>query len=249
MRRRCEACPLTPSAIRSSSNEPRYAAAAPPPSWLLPQARGAFSLPLGQPAVKMRPSTQSVGVFGSFVLAAFAVLLSGCERPPDIDRPNFFDKDGIAFSFPGNWSVSEDVTEPGELECRYLFVESPGDAIVIIQRFTPEIDLTVQEFADQFLQSTIEEAEGLIDLGPVTPVTASGGQATSVQTLVAGAMREGVEQSFAVSVLGEAVGHRSRTFRIEAASSVAFLVAQAATEDWDIVAPGFELIATTLSVK
>ena len=142
---------------------------------------------------------QRVKVFQLSQLAALAILVAGCERAPDIDQPNSYDKGGIAFSFPGNWSVSEDVTEPGELEYRHIFVESPGNAIVIIQRYSPGIDLTVEEFAKQFLEGTIEETESLIELGPIKPLTATGGDTAPVQSLVAGSMRGGGIISVAIA--------------------------------------------------
>jgi hypothetical protein len=131
---------------------------------------------------------------------------------------------------------------------RYLFVESPGSATVIVQYHEPRLDLSVQEFAAEFHRKAIEETENLARLGPLRPLSVRAGNAASVRSVVAGIPREGVEQSFSVSAAGEQVPHRFRAFKVETASATAFLVVQAATEDWNLVAPGFDLVLASFDL-
>ena len=63
------------------------------------------------------------------VIALF--LFVGCgERNAATDNPTSYSKAGLEFEYPGNWTVTEDTQQAG---LRFLIVESPGDAVVIIQ--------------------------------------------------------------------------------------------------------------------
>jgi hypothetical protein len=180
------------------------------------------------------------------LLVGLSLLVSGCEPAPAIRAPKSYSESAIAFSYPGNWSITEDVTEPGDPEVRYLFIESPGAAIAIIQSFAPALDWTVEEFAEDFMASTVDEVDGGSYVG--IPTRAAAGRAEPVRRSVAGQVRTGVRNRFSVSALGERVPHTSLTFRVEAADASVFLVLQAATEDWNKVEPGFDLIARSLRV-
>ena len=41
-----------------------------------------------------------------------------------------YEKDGLSFSYPANWEVTEDFVSE---DVRFVFVESPGDAIIKIE--------------------------------------------------------------------------------------------------------------------
>jgi hypothetical protein len=178
-----------------------------------------------------------------------ALLLFACEAAPEIQHPLTYSRDGISFRHPGNWSVTEDVANPGDPRFRYLFVESPGSAIVIVHHYEPRLELSVQEFAARFARSEVEEAEDLVRLGPSGLISARTGDSGPVRSVVAGTSRERVEQSFSVSAAGAEVPHRFRAFRVETDSGSAFLIAQAAVEDWDLVAPGFDLVLASFEVE
>ena len=186
----------------------------------------------------------------SLVAIALLLLASACERAPDLAQPSSYAKDDLAFSFPGNWSVTADQAESGAGgSSRNVVIESPGNAIVLVQLYMPPVETTAEEFSAELMKTTIQEVEHLIEVRGVKPVTAQGSEPSAVQSVVAGVLRDGVERNFVIRVLGEPVPHRARTFRIEDADSVVFLFAQASTEDWSKVAPGFDLIASTLALE
>lgn len=178
-----------------------------------------------------------------------ALPVAGCETSPDVRRPQSYSKDGISFSYPGNWSVTEDVVKPGDSRYRYLFVESPGSALVIVQHYEPHIDRSVEEFAAEFHRKLVAEVEEIALLGPLKPFSGHAGTAVAVRSVVAGIQREGIEQSFSVSAAGERVPHKFRAFRVDTASATAFLIVQAATEDWNLVAPGFDLVLASFEAR
>lgn len=45
-----------------------------------------------------------------FVLL-FIFTLSACEQRADLSNPDYYSKNGVSFSLPGNWNVSEDIQE------------------------------------------------------------------------------------------------------------------------------------------
>jgi hypothetical protein len=187
-------------------------------------------------------------------LAIVASLLASlfffaCEKKPEIQSPLSYAKDGISFRYPGNWSVTEDVEPPGESGFRYLFVESPGSATVIVQYYNPGMDLGVEEFAAEFHKGTLAETEQFGRLGPLSTLQVTSGNTVLVRALVGGSLREGVERSFSISAVGEQVPHTSRAFKLDAGPATAFVVVQAATEDWDLVGPGFDLVLESLRVE
>jgi hypothetical protein len=179
----------------------------------------------------------------------FALLFVACETSPDLQDSRSYSRDGISFRYPGNWSVTEDVTEPGPSKNRYLFVESPGSALVAVQSYEPGLDLSVEEFAAGFHRKLIEGVEEVALLGPLKPFSGHAGNAVPIRSMVAGTPREGVEHSFAVSAGGEQVPHRFRAFRLETGSATTYLVVQAADEDWNLVAPGFDLVLGSFAVE
>src|SRR4029450_6866975 len=182
----------------------------------------------------------------TLIAAVLASLFSlACEGPADVHQPQSYSRDGISFDYPRNWSVTEDVVQPGDSQFRYLFVESPGSAIVIVQRHKPASDQSVEEFAADFQRNAAKETKDLARIGSLTLFNAGGGSTGSVHSVVAGTLREGVEQHFSVSAAGEQVPHMFRAFKVDTGTATTFLLVQSSTEDWNLVAPGFDLIFTS----
>jgi hypothetical protein len=176
------------------------------------------------------------------------LLVAACETTPDLAHPKSYAKDGISFQHPGNWLVSEDVTTAGVYTYRYLFVESPGSALVAASIYTPPSDESVEEFAVEFRRRLIQgiDDRALLEASRSSTRSEVG---VPVRAVVMGAARDGVEHALAASALGEVVPHRFRAFKVELRSTTIFLVVQAASEDWPLVAPGFDLVLATFEVR
>lgn len=178
------------------------------------------------------------------------VLFSGaCETAPRVAQPQSYRRQGISFDYPSNWSVTEDVAKGGDAEFRYLFVESPGSAIVIVQYYRLGMDVSVEDFSADFHRRALGETEDLVRFGTLSPIAASSGRTRSVRAVVAGAPRDGIEQLFSVSAVGVHVPHKYHAFKVQVAPATAFVVVQAAVEDWNLVAPGFDLVLTSLEIE
>ena len=79
-------------------------------------------------------------------LTSAALLLTGCgEEGPDTGHTRKYMNEGIEFEYPGNWEVTEDV-QRGNL--RYVFVESSGNGMVIIDIRPAEVAPEIRDFAE-----------------------------------------------------------------------------------------------------
>ena len=112
------------------------------------------------PFPKPTPSTK-VRLMENHALGLCLLLLpffSACEKMADISSPQVYSKNGLSFSYPGNWNIAEEEI-PGNLgeKTKLLNVESPGDAIVIICAFDYASEQSLIEWARDFSLSMKEE--------------------------------------------------------------------------------------------
>ena len=163
--------------------------------------------------------------------AASCVDLAG---EPAADTKNIeYRKDGLAFSHPANWKVTEDNPEIG---ARYLFVESPGDALVMIFLFSDEPE-GLEAFAKDFAQNRAQaEANVRIDGSRFKPHTRTVGERKY----------EGFVETFNVTVLDNALQHTCYYYQTDDGVHVC---AQVATEDLQQVEPGFDTILGTITAE
>ena len=170
-----------------------------------------------------------------FYLMAILLLCTGCgEEGARTDQPRTYSQAGLSFEYPENWAVTKDETQEG---LRYLFVESPGDAILIIQLYNAGNAMGIRDYAAAFAQSAKAETPvgTLVDLAPGRVVQSGG--------------FEMLTAPFSISLLGEMVPH-TRTFRRKrVADRTCFIVSQVADEDRPKVDAGFELIASTFQYQ
>jgi hypothetical protein len=168
-------------------------------------------------------------------LVFVSLWLVGCgERSAEIDNPRAYNNAGLEFEYPRNWKVTEDIQQ-GEL--RYLFVESPGNALLIIQIVSADDALDIQDFAKSFTQSAKEETPiGNFTGSVFGSVNKSGGY-------------EILTEQLSIALLGEKIPH-TRTYRRKpVANRVCFIIAQVADEDLLKVTKGFELVFSSFMYR
>jgi hypothetical protein len=188
----------------------------------------------GVNAAKLRANMRTL------MLGIWAILLLGllgCEKAADISSPIKYEKENVSFSYPQNWKVTEDV---GQQDVRYLFVESPGDAIFMALIYSKNDAVPLSEFVEWFSSQSREE----------TPIGNVGKSSFSaVEKNKFSPRMKGIKENFAISLLGEQTPHIREYYAMDTKNKIAFLVAQAATEDLSKVAPGFDLILSSFAVK
>ena len=122
------------------------------------------------------------------------MLLSGCGDPAaDVALSKKSPKDGVAFQHPGNWEITEAKVEEG---FHHVMVETPGDALVIVQIFPADSAATLKEYADAFSAAAAEEAPfGVVSKSKFAELDPKEGWSRSQET-------------FVIQVLGVKVGSR-----------------------------------------
>jgi len=168
-----------------------------------------------------------------FLLIAASLLWGACEQQADVASPKTYRENGIEFAHPGNWKVTEDVRE-GEM--RYLFVESPGNAILIIQLFPASQADTISAFAKNFSEGS---------KNAVSWATAS---APSFSAVTGEGKDEVLTENMSMSAAGQSVPHLRVYRRRVEGERVVFLIAQVATEDAGKATKGFDQIVESLKV-
>ncbi len=162
----------------------------------------------------------------------FLLLLEGCGEPKaDLSTPKTHTSGAITFNYPKNWKITEDSVTP---EIRYLFVETPGDALVILQSYPAGEASNIEVFSKKFSESTSAETPiGEIAKSTFTDIPDSGGF-------------NWIAENFEISLLGHSVPHRRLYGTKEIGGRQVFLILQVATEDFSKAEPGFQLIRDSL---
>ncbi|MCG8526206.1 MAG: DUF4720 domain-containing protein [Opitutales bacterium] len=165
----------------------------------------------------------------SFLLIIL-LFLSGCLEPrANISSPKSYSNLGIQFEYPKNWKITEDEQDDF---VRYLFIESPGDAIVILQIYGKEDKLDLENFAHDFSDNAKNEL-------PIGVFSDSTFEVTG----------DYLEEKFTISLLNESVPHRRKYALRDYNEQICFIVFQVAEEDLDKTNPGFDLIIKTLKYE
>jgi len=171
------------------------------------------------------------------LLAFLAYFVSACEMNADLSQPEAYSRNGISFSLPGNWSVTEDAEENG---FRYLFVETPGDAIIFISTYRKEDAGSLREHVEWTIQNTIDE----MPFGSRTE-----GTITRTQRVIDQRKFDGYKNEFIASVVGFEVPHVTEFYRFDSETRSAYFLTQVAVEDMDKVSGGFDLVLSTFKLQ
>lgn len=170
-----------------------------------------------------------------FACLPLLLLATGCEKVAEVDAPRKYAKDGIAFDYPGNWTVSEEAF--ADLNWKLIDVESPGDAFVMITVFGFEDGSTLREYVKSFLEE-IEMPVGKVENLELAEITAKG---------KAGLLK-GLRNRMQLSLMGVNVPHTQEFYRIECTEGVVYVVCQSAEEDLKMTGPAFKQILGSITV-
>lgn len=170
-----------------------------------------------------------------FLLLVFSTLLVGCGEPlPDISSPKTHRSGTITFDYPGNWKVVEDLVTPA---VHSLFVETPGDTLVILQSYPVEDAVDLTSFSEAFSKNAMTDSS-VVKMD--SSVFASLPDASGYKW---------VREDFNVNLFSESVPHR-RLYGIKVMGDRQMVfILQVPTEDYATADAGFQLIRDTLSSK
>ena len=174
-------------------------------------------------------------VFKSIFLALALGLSLGCGEPgAQVGKPKLYSKDGVTFSYPGNWKVAEDSHQPG---FRYIIVETPGDAILGIHIYPEALAMGLKEYAQWYADDTSKAL-------PIGRITTS----AFAPTRMSGEF-EMIKEEFSISLLGETIPHTRHFRRKQTGSEVCYLTSQAASGDYLKASPGFDQIVNSFTYR
>ncbi len=180
-------------------------------------------------------------------------LVSGCgpvvdalfgEPKADIDNPKSFDQAGLAFSYPGNWTLEVEEETIEGIETAMISVESPSTAIVTLMQWRPGVDLG-PGYAEEFMNEI--QAEFDSTLGGV--VQAQGKGTIDIERELLGHEAAGKQRRVDVSVLGEKVPHTQQVLVLDLEDRSLAACSQAANEDLSKAKPGFDLVLDSLKTS
>lgn len=171
------------------------------------------------------------------VLFSFLILLGCGERKADVKNAVLYNKEGVSFNLPGNWAVTEDEEDDG---IRYLFVETPGDALVVIHVFA-NIDEAprLEDYADFFVQESMNNM-------PVG--SRSRGLITEIHKTLGDKAFHGYRNAFTATFVGQEYPHTVEFFSVSSSDRSAYLTTQVADEDLPKVEKGFEQIISSFAL-
>lgn len=183
----------------------------------------------------IRQGTTAVKYTAGIALIFLLALLSGCDNTPDIANPLSYSKDGITFSYPGNWRVSD---SGGTESTRYVIAEGPGDILFIAQIYPRDEAVELDEFAEWFS----EEAGNNMPIGKADSTSFS-----AINQHFGEKRLTGVREEVSMVLLGVKVPHVREYYAEPSSDQVVFMVGQAPREDWTAVEPGLSLIISTFN--
>jgi len=176
----------------------------------------------------------------SFTLLASACLLSACwEKNADTENSIRYDEGGISFDYPGNWEITENVTNE---DYQYLFIEAPGDAILKIEIYPEELSGDLSWFVELEIEAFREAVPKIAKLGQHK-------EEVEIKKTINGRELDGYRYEFDISVLGMDVPHVQEFFTFGSQSHSAYVVTQVASEDLDKVENGFEQVLATFNIE
>ncbi len=156
-------------------------------------------------------------------------------------------KNNLALTHFSNWKITEDNTSlNSDIETRYISIEGPNDAILLLTRFPDAVPTTLEEYVAQMQSASNSEMKEIT--GGYDVVKVGDAKISPVTAQIAGASRAGLRREFDIKVLSLPVPHRAEHYLIENGGEKWFVVAQASQEDWDEVKEGFQTIYESLSL-
>jgi len=177
-------------------------------------------------------SISILALIGTFAPNAFS-----SEEVAQIDNPKSYNKGGVTFEYPGNWSITEDGGQVSEGSARYLVLETAGENVVSIQVYPAVEASELLEYAQWYSSSLAEE----IPLGSFGATEFFDIEEKDGIEL----LREGLE----MTLLGEITPYTRIYCKKRVGNATAFVMLQVVSEEFEMVVGGFEQIVGALSYE
>ena len=161
--------------------------------------------------------------------------LTGClEEVADLSEPKSYDANQITFQYPKNWQITDDSFSPA---LHNVFIQSNGEAIVIVQSYQSDIAEDLETFSKNFSESAKSETE----LGKISD--------SKIEAIPENSGFESMQEKWELTILGVSVPFQRIYGTKKIADRQVFIIFQVAEEDYSKAVPGFHLIRDSLKEK
>ncbi|WP_120497448.1 hypothetical protein [Kiloniella sp. EL199] len=166
-----------------------------------------------------------------------AFVLFACEEQADLSNSQAYAKDGVSFTMPGNWKVTDDTAEEG---FRYISIESSGDAVVGVSVFYNSVRIELEDYVDLIIENfNAELPVGSRNRGEVFEFTPD-----NRENII-----KAIRNQFAITLASVEVPHTSDFYEMMANSDSVVIFTQVSDEDKDLVQQGFDQLINSLEVE
>ena len=183
----------------------------------------------------MEQMKMRIGYYRIFII--FISFISGCHEITAFMSPSRYHQNHISFFHPRSWKVTKDVDQR---HFRYLFIESPDGAIVIIHIYLKNRALDLRDFVDRFTGKTERE----IPLGKV-----DNNYFSTVVRKTASGKKTGLRERFSMMAGNTPIPYIREYVRMEMKNKVVFLISQVPEDKMDNAGPGVDLLVESFVLE
>ena len=149
-----------------------------------------------------------------------------------------YEKDGLSFSYPNNWQVTEDA--PIENGIRHVNVEDSDNSLFILNIMSSEFEVDLDEYAENFVKYLTAN----LPVGKVIKV-----ESGTTSRVVSNTNYDGVQRRYSVSALGEIVPHTADFFLVKGEKTNAVVIVTSPDEDLNAAEKEFQAISDSLRLE
>lgn len=171
----------------------------------------------------------------SLLLLAFINFACSPSKPTLVT----YEKSGVSFTHFSNWKVTSDTTSQEGTGFRAIDLEGPNEALVSVVLLPASIDLTLDAFAASVAHERASAVKESLSIGSFSAAKVSAASSQAITGEVGGQNQKGIHQKFSIFLLGQEIPHEARFFLVSDQYKKAFIMAQAASEHVNQMAPDF----------
>jgi hypothetical protein len=182
------------------------------------------------------------------LIAALIALQTSCAVVQKIIDPvkkertdlviKHYDKDGLKFSYPDNWRVTEDTIVENNI--RQVYAEDSDSTYLALHIMSSDYEVDMEEHAN----TLINDVRTKLSIGKVVEVTSG----TSSRQF-SGRTYDSVRRVYGVSLLGEIVSHTLDLFLVKTDKTKTLVNIQAPTKDLPAAEKEIQIIADSLRIE
>ena len=174
----------------------------------------------------------------AFISILLAILIgSGFISSIAFAESKLYTAEDIEFIYPDDWKITE---EESSEELHYIFVEHTGNTLLIIQVYSKEYAIPLEDYVEWFSS----EADENTAIGSMDKNTFS-----YIEKPTKPGPSQGIREEFSISFLGMDIPHVREYFLLEGEKGIAYLVFQAPDYEFVTSEAGFNKILAQTSIK